>query len=202
MINTIIFDFGNIFIDLNMPGLEKAFKDLGLTEWNEELDELNKRFEIGKISETEFIQGFQKQLPDATVDEIRAAWNAILGVFPLERVEFLQNLKGKYRLFLLTNTDMIHIDHFEHKEGMSMTRDFYNCFEKVYYSYELGMRKPDVEIFKFLINKHELSPKRTLFVDDKKENTDAAASLGLVVWNLKVGEEVVTDLFAKKIIRL
>ncbi|MDD2986525.1 HAD family phosphatase [Flavobacterium sp.] len=202
MINTIIFDFGNIFIDLNMPGLEKAFKDLGLTEWNEELDELNKRFEIGKISETEFIQGFQKQLPDATVDEIRAAWNAILGVFPLERVEFLQNLKGKYRLFLLTNTDMIHIDHFEHKEGMSMTRDFYNCFEKVYYSYELGMRKPDVEIFKFLINKHELSPKRTLFVDDKKENTDAAASLGLVVWNLKVGEEVVTDLFAKKIISL
>lgn len=202
MINTIIFDFGNIFIDLNMPGLEKAFKDLGLTEWNEELDELNKRFEIGKISETEFIQGFQKQLPDATVDEIRAAWNAILGVFPLERVEFLQNLKGKYRLFLLTNTDMIHIDHFEHKEGMSMTRDFYNCFEKVYYSYELGMRKPDVEIFKFLINKHELSPKRTLFVDDKKENTDAAASLGLVVWNLKLGEEVVTDLFAKKIISL
>ena len=202
MINTIIFDFGNIFIDLNMPGLEKAFKDLGLKEWNEELDELNKRFEIGKISETEFIQGFQKQLPDATVDEIRAAWNAILGVFPLERVEFLQNLKGKYRLFLLTNTDMIHIDHFEHKEGMSMTRDFYNCFEKVYYSYELGMRKPDVEIFKFLINKHELSPKRTLFVDDKKENTDAAASLGLVVWNLKVGEEVVTDLFAKKIISL
>ena len=198
MINTIIFDFGNIFIDLNMPGLEKAFKDLGLTEWNEELDELNKRFEIGKISETEFIQGFQKQLPDATVDEIRAAWNAILGVFPLERVEFLQNLKGKYRLFLLTNTDMIHIDHFEHKEGMSMTRDFYNCFEKVYYSYELGMRKPDVEIFKFLINKHELSPKRTLFVDDKKENTDIADSLGLHVWNLQVGEEDVVDLFDKK----
>ena len=181
MINTIIFDFGNIFIDLNMPGLEKAFKDLGLTEWNEELDELNKRFEIGKISETEFIQGFQKQLPDATVDEIRAAWNAILGVFPLERVEFLQNLKGKYRLFLLTNTDMIHIDHFEHKAGMSMTRDFYNCFEKVYYSYELGMRKPDVEIFKFLINKHELSPKRTLFVDDKKDVTTCRPKFNFIL---------------------
>jgi putative hydrolase of the HAD superfamily len=64
------------------------------------------------------------------------------------------------------------------------------------------MRKPNVEVFKLLINKHELSPKRTLFIDDKKQNTDAAASVGMEVWNLKVGEEVVTDLFAKKIISL
>ena len=126
----------------------------------------------------------------------------MLGDFPLERLEFLQSLKGKYRLFLLTNTDMIHIEHFEHKEGMSFTRDFYNCFEKVYYSYELGIRKPNVEVFKMLLHKHELSPRRTLFVDDRKDNTDAAASLGIEVWNLKVGEEVVTDLFTKKIISL
>lgn len=202
MINTIIFDFGNIFIDLNTVGLEKAFRDLGLTEWHDDLDELNKRFEIGKATELEFIQGFQKYLPQASIDEIRKAWNTVLGDFPLERLEFLQSLKGKYRLFLLTNTDMIHIEHFEHKEGMSFTRDFYNCFEKVYYSYELGMRKPNVEVFKMLLHKHELSPKRTLFVDDRKDNTDAAASLGIEVWNLKVGEEVVTDLFTKKIISL
>lgn len=202
MINTIIFDFGNIFIDLNTVGFEKAFRDLGLTEWHDDLDELNKRFEIGKATELEFIQGFQKYLPQASIDEIRAAWNTVLGDFPLERLEFLQSLKGKYRLFLLTNTDMIHIEHFEHKEGMSFTRDFYNCFEKVYYSYELGIRKPNVEVFKMLLHKHELSPRRTLFVDDRKDNTDAAAYLGIEVWNLKVGEEVVTDLFTKKIISL
>lgn len=202
MINTIIFDFGNIFIDLNTVGLEKAFRDLGLTEWHADLDELNKRFEIGKATELEFIQGFQKHLPNASINEIRNAWNTVLGDFPLKRLEFLQNLKGKYRLFLLTNTDMIHIEHFEHKEGMSFTRDFYNCFEKVYYSYELGMRKPNVEVFKMLLHKHELSPKRTLFIDDRKDNTDAAASLGIEVWNLKVGEEEVTELFSKKIISL
>jgi len=202
MINTIIFDFGNIFIDLNTAAVDKAFRNLGLKEWHADLDEIHQRFEIGKASEVEFIQGFQKHLPNATVEEIRAAWNSVLGDFPLVRLEFLQSLKGKYRMFLLTNTDMIHIDRFEHKEGMSITRDFYNCFEKVYYSYELGMRKPNVEIFKLLINKHELSPKRTLFIDDKKQNTDAAASVGMEVWNLKVGEEVVTYLFAKKIISL
>lgn len=202
MINTIIFDFGNIFINLNTVKFEKAFRDLGLNEWHEDLDELNKRFEIGKVTELEFIQGFQKHLPNASIEDIRTAWNTVLGDFPLERLEFLQSLKGKYRLFLLTNTDMIHIEHFEHKEGMSFTRDFYNCFEKVYYSYELGMRKPNVEVFKRLILKHELNPKRTLFVDDRKDNTDAAASLGIEVWNLKVGEEDVTELFSKKIISL
>lgn len=202
MINTIIFDFGDIFINLDKLGVEKAFRELGLKEWYPDLDELNKRFEVGKVTELEFIQGFQKYLPHASVEDVRKAWNAVLGDFPEDRLEFLQSLKGRYRLFLLTNTDMIHIEHFEHKEGMSFTRDFYNCFEKVYYSYELKMRKPNVEIFKLLLNKHDLSPKRTLFVDDKKENTDAAASLGIEVWNLQVGEEDVTDLFAKKIITL
>ena len=70
----------------------------------------------------------------------------------------------------------------------------------MYYSFEMGMRKPDVAIFNHLLKKHDLSPKRTLFIDDKKENTDAAASLGIQVWNLQVGQEDVVDLFEKKIV--
>jgi HAD superfamily hydrolase (TIGR01509 family) len=83
---------------------------------------------------------------------------------------------------------------------MTFYRDFYQCFEKIYFSYELGMRKPDVENFNYLIKKHDLSPKRTLFIDDSKENTDAAASVGLQVWNLQLGKEDVVDLYDKKII--
>jgi putative hydrolase of the HAD superfamily len=64
----------------------------------------------------------------------------------------------------------------------------------------MGMRKPEPEIFNYIIKKHDLSPKRTLFVDDKKENTDAAAALGIQVWNLNVGQEDVVDLFEKKIL--
>jgi putative hydrolase of the HAD superfamily len=84
--------------------------------------------------------------------------------------------------------------------GVSFFSDFYQCFEKVYYSFEMGMRKPDTEIFNHLLKKHDLSPKRTLFIDDKKENTDAAAALGIQVWNLKVGEEDVVDLFDKQLL--
>lgn len=200
MINTIIFDFGDVFVNLEKEQSLAAFQKLGLDEPNDELIALNTEFEKGKISEMQFIEGFQKHLPNADIHEIRAAWNSIIGEFPLYRLEFLQLLSHKYRLFLLTNTDAIHISHFEHRVGVSFFSDFYQCFEKVYYSFELGMRKPDCETFNYIVKKHDLSPKRTLFVDDKKENTDAAESCGLQVWNLQPGLEDVVDLFEKKLL--
>lgn len=202
MINTIIFDFGDIFINLDKEAPIIEFKKLGLTEWNYELQGLNINFETGKISELQFIEGFQKYIPHASIEEIRHAWNSIIpdSAIPLYRLEFLQKLSTKYRLFLLSNTDAMHIDKFQHKAGMSFYGDFYQCFEKIYFSFELGLRKPDAEIFNYVIQKHNLSPKRTLFVDDKKENTDAAASAGLQVWNLQVGQEDVVNLFDKKIL--
>jgi putative hydrolase of the HAD superfamily len=200
MINTIIFDFGDIFINLDKQATIDGLQKLGLKEWNEELNTLNLAFEKGEISEEGFLHGFQKQMPNATIDEILVAWNAILLDFPLYRLEFLQMLSKKYRLFLLSNTDAIHITTFEQKVGISFYSAFYQCFEKVYFSFEIGMRKPDDNIYNYVLNKHELSAKRTLFVDDKKENTDAAQSLGIHVWNLQVGKEDVVDLFDKKIL--
>jgi glucose-1-phosphatase len=60
------------------------------------------------------------------------------------------------------------------------------------------MRKPDPEIFNTILRKHDLSAKRTLFVDDKKDNTDVAESLGIHVWNLQVGTDDVVHLFDQK----
>jgi len=200
MINTIIFDFGDIFINLDKQATINSLKKLGLSQWNDDLNQLNLLFEKGQISRENFLLGIQKHVPNASIDEILSAWNAILLDFPLYRLEFLQKLSKKYRLFLLSNTDSIHIETFEQENGISFYSDFYQCFEKVYFSFEMGMRKPDAEIFNFLLKTHELSSKRTLFVDDKKENTDAALSLGLHVWNLQVGEEDVIDIFDKKIL--
>lgn len=198
MINAIIFDFGDIFINLEKEKSIEEFNKLGLNGPNEELIAKNDLFEKGQITELQFIESFQKFIPNASLEEIIKAWNSIIGDFPLYRLEFLQMLSTRYRLFLLTNTDSIHINRFEHKVGMSFYTDFYRCFEKVYYSYEMGMRKPQPEIFTTILNKHDLSPKRTLFVDDKKENTDAAEALGIQVWNLQVGQEDVVNLFDQK----
>ena len=200
MIDTIIFDFGDIFINLDKQATIDGLERLGLSSWNEDLDQLNISFEKGQISRDDFLLGIQKQIPNATIDQILMDWNAVLLDFPLYRLEFLQLLSKKFRLFLLSTTDAIHIDHFEQREGASFFGDFYQCFEKVYFSYEMGMRKPDADIYTTLINRHELTPKRTLFVDDKKDNTDAAKALGLHVWNLQVGKEDVIELLDKKII--
>lgn len=197
MIDTIIFDFGNVFINLSQEAPFDHMRKIGLVCWNEDLDSLNKRYEKGKIDELDFFKGFQRYIPNRELDEIREAWNSILLDFPLYRLEFLQKLSTKYRLFLLSNTDKTHIDKFEHKVGMTFSREFYQCFEKVYFSYEIGLRKPDPEIFNYIINRHNLEPQRTLFVDDNKHNTEVATNLGLQVWNLEVGKEDVVNLLDK-----
>ena len=200
MIDTIIFDFGDIFINLDKQGTISGLQKLGLKEWNADLDRLNLLFETGDISYDDFVAGFQKQLPNASIEEILEAWNAVLADFPSYRLDFLKELSKKYRLFLLSNTDSIHIATFEKKSGVPFYTDFYNCFEKVHFSFEIRKRKPNANSFQHLIDEHNLIPEQTLFVDDKKENTDAAAILGLHVWNLQIGQEDVVDLFNKGIL--
>lgn len=202
MVNAIIFDLGDVFLNKNKEAKVEAFAALGLNEWNDEHEKLELLLETGKIDAEGFLTGLQKSMPNATLKEIKAAWNAGIDDFPLYRLEFLQNLSANYRLFLLSNTDPIHIEKFERDVESSFYMDFYQCFEKVYFSHEIGHRKPDIEAFNYLLNKHDVQPKRTLFVDDKTFNTDAAAALGFQVWNLQKGEEDVVDLFEKKVINL
>ncbi|PVX46737.1 putative hydrolase of the HAD superfamily [Flavobacterium sp. 103] len=201
MIDAIIFDFGDVFINLDKQATTDGLKNLGIFQWNEDLDQLNIQFELGAMSNEDFLKGIQKHTNNASIEDISKAWNAILLDFPLYRLEFLQMLSNKYRLFLLSNTDAIHIDTFEQKSGTTFYSDFYQCFEKVYFSFEIGMRKPNPEVYNFVLDQNGLQAKHTLFIDDKKENTDAALALGLIVWNLQVGEEDVVDLFDKRIIQ-
>ena len=197
MIKTIIFDFGDIFINLDKPKVTKELRKIGLIEWNDTINKLNQEYEIGKITENDFLLGLQKQIPTVPIDTIKRAWNSILGDFPAYRLMFLENLASKYQLFLLSNTDYTHIEEVKRKVGAEFHNRFIKCFEKVYYSFEIGMRKPDESIYKWVIEKHQLNPKNTLFVDDKKENTDAAQKTNLQVWNLQVGTEDVIHLFDK-----
>ncbi|WP_294823654.1 HAD-IA family hydrolase [uncultured Flavobacterium sp.] len=200
MVNTIIFDFGDVFLNKDGNAKDKALAGLGLHDWNDDLEKLEKKLETGKIDEEAFLKELQPYTDNASLDQIREAWNKGIADFPLYRLEFLQKLAANYRLFLLSNTDPIHMEKFEQDAGASFYSDFYQCFERIYFSHEIGYRKPDGEAFNYLINNHDIQPKRTLFIDDKKFNTDAAEALGFQVWNLKVGEEDVVDMFEKKVI--
>jgi putative hydrolase of the HAD superfamily len=197
MIKNIIFDFGDIFINLDKPALQNALQSLGIEDWNAKLSELNESFEKSECSEESFLSGFQKYTTDKNLEEIKLSWCTILGNFPIHRLEFLEKLKPSYRLFLLSNTDSIYIAHFQKTVGTEFYERFFNCFEKVYFSFEMGLRKPQLDIYAQVLNENILIAAETLFVDDKKENTDAAEAIEIQVWNLLVGEEDVVDLFQK-----
>ncbi|WP_432671643.1 HAD-IA family hydrolase [Flavobacterium sp. SM2513] len=197
MVKNIIFDFGDIFINLDKKGLHDALRSVGIEEWNTELSELNESFEKGQCSEEYFLSGIQKHTSNKNLEEVKSSWCKILADFPLKRLAFLESISSNYRLFLLSNTDTIHIAYFKEMVGTEFYKRFYSCFEKVYFSFEMGLRKPQPEIYTQVLTENNLSASETLFVDDKKENTDAAEQLGIQVWNLQVGQEDVVELFNK-----
>jgi HAD superfamily hydrolase (TIGR01509 family) len=194
---SIIFDFGDVFINLDKEATPAALKKLGLEKWDSEIDSLNFNFEKGFIARSDFLLGLNQLVPYATQEEVLEAWNGVLLEFPIYRLEFLEKLSKKYQLFLLSNTDSIHINHFKEKNGEEFYNRFYNCFKRVYFSFNLGMRKPDEEIYNFVINENNLNPKTTLFVDDNFENIEGAKKTGLQVWHLLKGNEDVIELFEK-----
>ena len=200
MIEAIIFDLGDVFLNLNHQASIDAFKKLGLKEWNDDLKAKTILFETGKIDELQFLEAVQTHIPNANLIEIRDAWNAIIGDFPLERLEFLEKLQNKYNIFLLSNTNPTHIDKFEHRVGLTFAREFYAHFNKIYFSYETKVRKPDEAVFNLILKQNNLKPNKTLFVDDTLEHIEVAKGLGINTWQILAGQDDVTNLFDKKII--
>lgn len=198
MIKTIIFDFGDVFINLDKPATQKELLKLGEIPNISEIQKINNHYEVGAISTQELIESFQNLLPRASEKQIIHAWNSILLDFPKHRLEFIQNLASEqqYKLLLLSNTNELHIDWI--KENISFFKEFKSCFDSFYLSHEINLRKPETRIFEFVLKEQQLNPVETLFIDDTKENTDAAATLGIHTWNNNPKTEDVTNLFTLK----
>jgi len=197
MIKNIIFDFGDVFINLDK---EIIFREIikygGDPEIGPEILALNESFEVGKTSSEDFVSKLSSVYPQAKLDEIISIWNSMLLDFPDYRLDFIEALaeKQEYRLFLLSNTNALHIPHVAKKMGAERFKRFKNCFEKFYLSHEIHLRKPNAEIYEYVLSQNGLIASETLFIDDTQENTDAAKKLGIQIWHLKVGEEDVINL--------
>ena len=198
MIKNIIFDFGDIFINLDKQGTYKALAKLGVSEVTQSMMQSYYNYEKGLMTTTEFIDFYESEFGIKKQDLIDA-WNAVLLDFPKRRLDFLQELskQNKYRLFLLSNTNDLHIKWVQNSVGNSFFKDFKNCFEQFYLSHEIHLRKPDLEIYEFVLQQNNLIAEETLFVDDLKENTEAANKLGIHIWNLNPQKDDVTELFTK-----
>lgn len=199
MIKNIVFDYGDVFINLDKKATTQELIRLGIHEFTDEMRNLCFEYEMGMISTDDFVSAFLEDHPEISKQDFIDAWNAILKDFPLHRLEFLKELAAskKYRLFLLSNTNELHISWIQKDWGMELYSEFTSYFEKFYLSHEINLRKPDKDIYEFVLRENNLVASETLFIDDTQENTDAAKSLGKNVWNIDPETEDIAQLLTK-----
>jgi putative hydrolase of the HAD superfamily len=177
----LIFDFGNVLIEIDPARSIKAFQALGApADLNLEADFFHD-FETGAIRTTEFRRALRGQLGRAASrPSLDAAWNALLLEIPPRTLQVLRSLRTKgYRLALLSNTNPIHIDEVQRRLGPFGYGEFSRCFERIFYSYEMGLRKPDPAIYAAVDRELDIaSPAEVLFVDDNAANIASAAKHG------------------------
>ncbi len=199
MIKNIVFDFGDIFINLDKEATFKEMAKLGVDIITDEMMAVAHQYEKGEISTNDFIDFFHHKFKINKSDLI-CAWNSILLDFPKHRLQFLKELvaSNKYRLFLLSNTNDLHIKWIQNSWGIALYNEFRNCFEQFYLSHEIHFRKPNIDIYEFVLKENKLKAEETFFIDDTLENTVAAEKLGIQTWNLTPGKEDVVNLITRK----
>jgi glucose-1-phosphatase len=185
-IKNIIFDLGGVFIDIDFKATENAFVSLGVTNFSDFYTQhtastLFEELETGKVSPTEFYERFRQELGVTISDEeIQAAWNAMLGRFPVERLNWLEEIGFRYNIYLYSNTNAIHYDAFQQiYRECTGKQNFDDYFIKAHYSHDLGWRKPYPESFNKLVAIENLKPEETLFIDDSYKNIEGAREAGL-----------------------
>jgi len=185
-VKNIIFDLGGIFLSLNYQLTKDAFIALGVKDFDEHFtqhhaNDLFEKLEKGQITETEFYDELRAATSlQASNDEIKAAWNAMLLGFIPEKIEWLKAIKQRYNVFLFSNTNQIHYDAFMDLYVRDIgTNDFNTHFIKAYYSQYMGLRKPYAASFLHIIHEQNLQVAETLFIDDTEKNIVTANELGL-----------------------
>ena len=197
MINTIIFDFGDVFINLDKPAIERELFKLGVTSITEDMYQIAMDYEKGLISTDGFVRAFTTKYPSISAKEFKNAWNAIILDFPEYRLEFIEKLSTSktYKLILLSNTNALHIEQVINNMSLYRYERFKRCFDQFYLSHEIHFRKPDASIYNFVLEENQSVAGNCFFVDDTKENTTAAAQLGIHTWNNDPATEDVVNLF-------
>lgn len=191
-VKNVILDLGGVLLDYNPQKTFSALKRIFTPESSEsiqwdEIPDIVVAMETGRWTKHEFLDYIKKACkPDVIEEEIIDAWCAMILEFPHDRVEMVKTLSEKYRVFLLSNTNAFHIKYFEKEFKNRYHFSLHHLFTKVYYSSEIGFRKPDAKSFQFVLNDAGIKAEETILVDDREENCKAAESMGMQ--SLKVHE--------------
>jgi putative hydrolase of the HAD superfamily len=185
-IKNIIFDLGNVLIRLNPELTLERFRELGVGDFDQlytlmKQTDIFNRLDTGAITVSTFREEIRRHaglpLTDRQIDD---AWCAMLLDFPDENIALLRRLRNRYRLYLFSNTNQIHMDYYlnklEREKGSPLLPDL---FVRTFYSHEIGFRKPDREAFQYVLESENMKPAETLFIDDLERNVVGARSVGI-----------------------
>ena len=194
---TIIFDLGAVILNINYQNTIDEFTKLGVKNaekfYSKKVQtELFNQIETGIISNNQFLETLQKETYNASKKQVKQAWNAMLLDLPGERLKLIQKLKKNHTLYLLSNTNAIHIYEFRKQLGNKKWLEFCGLFEKMYLSHELGLRKPDVEIFKYILKDQGLKAEEVLFIDDSPQHIESAKKIGIHCHHLLDDEDIIS----------
>jgi len=195
-ITTLIFDFGGVLINLDLNRCIQKFKDLGVNNFENNLNNYGQKgifleFEKGLIDIPTFRDEIRKLAKKPLKDnEIDEAWCAFLCNIPDYKIELLLQLKKKFRLLLLSNTNPLHIEISARDEFARFGQTMQSLFDKCYFSYEMKMVKPDAEIFEALLADAGLTAEECLFLDDGEKNILQAEKMGIQTYHVDVNEDL------------
>ena len=181
----VIFDLGGVIIHIDYAATIHAFENLGHSDFHNLYSQAQQsglfdEFETGKISGQRFVNELLPYLKAGTSpNKVVAAWNALIGAVPKERIELLQKVREKHPTFLLSNTNELHMQAVLRSWNASSNQPMSDFFDHIYLSHEIGMRKPNAEIFEFVCRENHLNPAETLFIDDSIQHIEGAKSCGL-----------------------
>jgi epoxide hydrolase-like predicted phosphatase len=197
-IKNIIFDLGGVLLNINpLLSLLEFEKLSGIAKEHLivrfESEQVFKKFETGNLNPSQFRSELCRIMNITVSDsEIDRIWNKLILDVPAHRVKLLQDLQKNYRVFLLSNTNSIHFDHysseFHEKYGMYLTE----LFEKLFLSHDIGIHKPDEGIYTYVLENVNLNASETLFIDDSLANVKAAALQGIHVIQITDSRDVVS----------
>lgn len=201
MLKAIIFDLGGVIVNIDYNETVKTFHEYGFDQFRDHFSfhaqmDIFDHYEMGLISDQDFRNQIRERLNHWVSDsEFDHAWNSMIKDIPPERIPLLGKVKSFYPTFLLSNTNSIHIEFFNrYVHDTFGLKDLSVLFNKMYYSFEVQLRKPDVAIYEHVLADQNLKPDEVIFIDDNPNNVKGSRLAGIPTVHLTNGLEI-TDIF-------
>ena len=195
-IKNIVFDLGGVLVDLDFKAAINGLQKAGFANVKEQLQSFDRegifqKFELGEMTAEEFRTAIRENSTVTLTDEeIDALWNAMLLEIPREKLELILDLRGKYMVYLLSNTNSIHWDYVCKNAFNYRGFRVNDYFEETFLSYEMHLAKPNKAIFEKVLQDANLLPEETLFIDDSETNCKAAEEVGIHAHHYHIGDDL------------